>query len=48
MSDLELMSDLERRQLLARLAELLDDGEDWFIHESDVVEWTSPKYHHQN
>ncbi len=42
------MSNLEGRQLFDRLAELLDDEEDWFIHESDVVEWTDPAYYHQN
>lgn len=27
---------------------LLQTGEEWFGYETDEVEWTNPKYHHQN
>ncbi len=42
----ELGQDIE--YLRKRVAELLDDGKEWFGHEADPVEWTNPKYGHQN
>ena len=35
-------------ELLELIAERLPTDEEWFDHEADAIEWTDPKYHHQN
>jgi len=35
------------KELIEDLRKRLEEG-DWFLHEADPIEWTDPKYCHQN
>lgn len=34
--------------LAMRAKEMVNDGREWFAYEADCVEWTDPRYYHQN